>query len=506
MSWLHPILPLIKYFLHNPYKRISGFMHNASQAQEQQFAMLIKAAKNTEWGKKYDYSLIKNIEQYQRKVPVSSYEELAPYIMRMMRGEPNVLWGSPVRWFSKSSGTTDARSKFIPVSRESLISCHFRGGKDLIALYIENRPNTKFVLGKGLGIGGTFQESTETKGIFYGDVSAVVTQQLPAWAQRLRAPSLEVAMLAKWEEKIERMAQETIRQNITSLLGVPTWMIVLLQRILEITGKKHIKEVWRNLEVFFHGAVSFQPYRQLFEQLVPSIDYMEVYNASEGFFALQDDLSRDDMLLMLDYGIFYEFVKMEDWDNPYPKSYTISDVELNTNYAMIISTNGGLWRYKIGDTVKFTSKNPYRIKITGRTKHFINAFGEELMVENADVAIAKACQATGATITDFTACPIYIGDGTKGGHEWIIEFEKEPISLELFVEVLDTTLREVNSDYDAKRYQDIALQKPIIHSVPVGTFHQWLKTQGKLGGQHKVPRLANTREYVEDILKHADIA
>ena len=506
MSWLHPILPLIKYFLHNPYKRISGFMHNASQVQEQQFAMLIKAAKNTEWGKKYDYSLIKNIEQYQRKVPVSSYEELAPYIMRMMRGEPNVLWGSPVRWFSKSSGTTDARSKFIPVSRESLISCHFRGGKDLIALYIENRPHTKFVLGKGLGIGGTFQESTETKGIFYGDVSAVVTQQLPAWAQRLRAPSLEVAMLAKWEEKIERMAQETIRQNITSLLGVPTWMIVLLQRILEITGKKHIKEVWRNLEVFFHGAVSFQPYRQLFEQLVPSIDYMEVYNASEGFFALQDDLSRDDMLLMLDYGIFYEFVKMEDWDNPYPKSYTISEVELNTNYAMIISTNGGLWRYKIGDTVKFTSKNPYRIKITGRTKHFINAFGEELMVENADAAIAKACQATGATITDFTACPIYIGDGTKGGHEWIIEFEKEPISLELFVEVLDTTLREVNSDYDAKRYQDIALQKPIIHSVPVGTFHQWLKTQGKLGGQHKVPRLANTREYVEDILKHADIA
>jgi hypothetical protein len=356
-------------------------MNHADKMQEKQFVSLMQAGKNTEWGKNYEYASIKNFEQYSKKVPISSYEDFVPYISRMMKGEQNILWNTPIHWFSKSSGTTDARSKFIPVSRESLHTCHFRGGKDLIALYIENRPNTKFVLGKGLGIGGTFQESSDTKGIFYGDVSAVVTQQLPTWAQRLRTPSLEVAMLTKWEDKIERMARETIPQNITSLLGVPTWMIVVLQRVLEITGKKHILEVWENLETFFHGAVSFQPYRHLFNQLAPGIDYMEVYNASEGFFGLQDDLSRDDMLLMLDYGVFYEFVEMDEWDNPYPKTKTISEVELDTNYAMIISTNGGLWRYKIGDTVKFTSKNPYRIKISGRTKHFINAFGEELMVK-----------------------------------------------------------------------------------------------------------------------------
>lgn len=476
-------------------------MQNAEEVQEKQFFRLIHKAKNTEWGKKYDYRSIRNMQEYFARVPVSSYEEIAPYIMRMMKGEQNVLWSTPIYWFAKSSGTTNARSKFIPVSRESLVECHFQGGKDLLALYIENNPQTKLLLGKGLGIGGTFQESTETKGIFYGDVSAVVTQNLPTWAQKLRAPSLPVAMLAKWEEKIEKIAQETIQQNITSLLGVPTWTVVLLQRILEVTGKKNIHEVWENLEVFFHGAVAFQPYRTLFNQIAPKLKYMEVYNASEGFFGIQDDLSRDDMLLMLDYGIFYEFVPTEEWDKPFPQTYTISEVKLDTNYAMIISTNGGLWRYRIGDTVKFTSLRPYRIKITGRTKHFINAFGEELMVENADVAIAKACEYTHATIVDFTACPIYIGDGTKGGHEWLIEFENPPTDLNFFVEILDKTLREVNSDYDAKRHQDIALQKPIVHSLPPGTFYEWLKRKGKLGGQYKVPRLSNNREIVEDILK-----
>jgi hypothetical protein len=505
MNWLKPITPLIKYFLHKPYQRIEYFMTHADKVQEKQFLSLIQAGKNTEWGRKYEYANIKNFEQYSKKVPISSYEDLVPYISRMMKGEQNILWNTPVHWFSKSSGTTDARSKFIPVSREALHTCHFRGGKDLIALYIENRPNTKFMLGKGLGIGGTFQESPDTKGIFYGDVSAVITQQLPTWAQRLRTPSLEVAMLSKWEDKIERMAKETIPQNITSLLGVPTWMIVVLQRVLEMTGKKHILEVWENLETFFHGAVSFQPYRHLFNQLAPGIDYMEVYNASEGFFGLQDDLSRDDMLLMLDYGVFYEFVEMDGWDDPFPKTKTISEVELDTNYAMIISTNGGLWRYKIGDTVKFTSKNPYRIKISGRTKHFINAFGEELMVENADIAIARACKETGATIVDFTACPIYIDGSGKGGHEWVIEFDKQPSDLETFANILDKTLREVNSDYDAKRYQDIALQMPIIHSVERETFHNWLKKKGKLGGQHKVPRLANSREYVDEILGYKTV-
>ncbi|MDX1903593.1 MAG: GH3 auxin-responsive promoter family protein [Thermonemataceae bacterium] len=500
MNWLKPLLPFIKHVLHRPYQRINYFMQHPGDVQEKQFFGLLSNAKNTEWGKKYHYHQIRNIEQYRQQVPVSAYEDLNPYIMRMMQGEQNVLWASPIRWFSKSSGTTNDRSKFIPVSPESLQTCHFRGGRDMMALYIENKPQTRFALGKSLAIGGTYQEHPEYKGTYFGDVSAVMTQQLPFWAQKLRAPSLEVAMLSKWEEKIERMAKETLSENITSLLGVPTWMIMVLQRVLEITGKNHILEVWENLEAFFHGAVSFQPYKELFGQLAPGISFMEVYNASEGFFGLQDDFSRDDMLLMLDYGVFYEFVEMEDWENPFPKTRTIEEVELHKNYAMLISTNAGLWRYKIGDTIKFTSKNPYRIKITGRTKHFINAFGEELMVENADVAIAKACQATNATIIDFTACPIYIGNDNKGGHEWLIEFEQEPNNLTLFTEVLDKTLRAVNSDYDAKRYQDIALQKPFVQSVPKDTFHNWLKIKGKLGGQHKVPRLANTRQYVDEIL------
>jgi GH3 auxin-responsive promoter len=493
------LLPAVRWFLEKPYPRIEYFMKHPYEVQDKMFHSLLLSAKNTEWGRKYEYASIKNYEQYQKKVPVSSYEDFSPHIEKMMQGERNILWQTPVKWFSKSSGTTNARSKFIPVSQEALQRCHFQGGRDLMALYVHNHPKTKAFIGKGLSIGGSFQESP-TKGIYYGDVSAVMLQQLPKWVQLIRTPKLSTAILPKWEEKIEMMAQETLSQNVTNILGVPTWTIVLLQRILEITGKKHIKEVWGNLECFFHGAVSFQPYKELFNTLAPDINYMEVYNASEGFFALQDDLSRDDMLLMLDYGIFYEFIPLDEIDNPYPKSYTLDEVELDTNYAMVISTNAGLWRYKIGDTVKFTSKFPYRIKISGRTKHFINAFGEELMVENADTAITAACKATNAAIINFTACPIYIEEGKKGGHEWILEFERQPSDLQKFTEVLDETLREINSDYDAKRYQDMALQMPVVHNVPSGTFYNWLKMKGKLGGQYKVPRLANSREFVDEIL------
>lgn len=476
-------------------------MRNPHDVQAQTLDYLLHTARNTEWGKRYDYAHMSSYQQFQEKVPISAYEDTAPYIERMMRGEQNILWGKPIHWFSKSSGTTHARSKFIPVSQDALRNCHFKVGRDVLGLYLDNNPKSKFFWGYGLSIGGTFQPHIENPKAFVGDISAVIVQNLPKWAQNLRTPPLSIAMMDKWEDKIEAMAKHTLKQNVTSILGVPTWMVVLLQRMLAITGKQHIEEVWQNLEVFIHGAVAFNPYRALFKQLAPTLRYMEIYNASEGAFGLQDDMTRDDMLLMLDYEIFYEFVPVAELESENPTVYAIWDVELDKNYAMLISTSGGLWRYKIGDTVKFTSKNPYRIKITGRTKHFINAFGEEVIVENAEAALTYACVQTNSLVSNYTAGPLYMAGKEQGGHEWIIEFEKDPQDMHRFAELLDTKLKEVNSDYDAKRYQDIALKMPLIHKAPTGTFYNWLKIKGKLGGQYKVPRLANTREYLDDILK-----
>lgn len=491
---------IIKSLLTKRLPQIELFKKKPLEVQERILMKLVQKSQNTEWGKKYDYKHIKNPETFQQRVPVSSYEDIFPYIERMLRGEQNILWGSKINWFSKSSGTTNARSKFIPVSWESLRECHFRGGKDVLALYIANNPQTRFFWGRGLSIGGSFQTNPEWTQSFFGDISAVVVQNLPKWAQALRTPPLEIAMLDKWEEKIEAMVKLTPKQNVTSILGVPTWTIVLLQKLLERENKSHIEEIWPNLEVFIHGAVSFKPYRELFKSLAPSIHYLETYNASEGFFGLQDDISRDDMLLMLDYGIYYEFIPIHELENESPKVCSLDEVELGKNYAMLITTSGGLWRYKIGDTVKFTTKDPYRIQITGRTKHFINAFGEEVIIENAETAITFACTQTQAVISNYTAGPIYMGDNQRGGHEWIIEFKKTPDNLQKFTELLDYKLKEVNSDYEAKRYQNIALEKPFVHAVPEGTFYNWMKKRGKLGGQHKVPRLANSREYLNDIL------
>ncbi|QHT68010.1 GH3 auxin-responsive promoter family protein [Rhodocytophaga rosea] len=492
-------------------KRISQielFMKNPLEVQAEQFKKLIHTAQQTEWGRKYHYASITSVKEYQQRVPLSSYEEIFPYIDRLMKGEQNLLWPSEIKWFAKSSGTTNARSKFIPVSTEALEDCHFRGGKDLMTVYVNNNPDTKVFVGKGLAIGGSYQLSQENPDVYYGDVSAVVMKNLPIWAQFIRTPGLEIALMNEWEEKLEKMAKVTSQENVTSILGVPTWTIVLLQKILEITGKSNILEVWPNLEIFAHGAVSFTPYRAVFQQLIPSphMKYVEIYNASEGFFGIQDQSDIADMLLMLDYGVFYEFIPVEEMDKEHPKMLTLGEVELNKVYALIISTNSGLWRYNIGDTVKFTSLSPYRIRISGRTKHFINAFGEELMVENAEQAITKACQESGAIISNFTAAPIYMETSGKGGHEWIIEFVKEPSSLKQFIHVLDATLREINSDYDAKRYKDIALQLPLVHSVQEGTFYQWMKKRNKLGGQHKVPRLSNSREYVDDILSMMEVS
>ncbi len=498
---------IMKNILKRRIGHIERFMKNPHEIQEQLFFDLIRKGKNTEWGKKYGYSSIQSVEAFKNSVPVSPYESLFPYIDRMMQGEQNILWPSKISWFSKSSGTTNAKSKFIPVSKEALYNCHYKGGKDLLCLFFNNNPHSKVFNGKNLAIGGSYYKNPKWKDSFYGDVSAVIMANLPMWAQYSRTPDLNIALMDEWEQKIEKMAKATVNENVTCISGVPTWTIVLLNRILELTGKKNMLEVWPNFEVFYHGAVAFSPYREIFKNFFPAphVDYMETYTASEGFFGIQDQKGSDELLLMLDYGIYYEFIDIDHQDDEFPKSYSLHEVELNKSYAMVISTNAGLWRYKIGDTVKFTSLTPYRIKITGRTKHFINAFGEELMVENAETAVSKAGMKTSSIVSNFTAAPVFFEGKKNGRHEWVIEFSQSPKDLYQFSQILDEELKVVNSDYEAKRYKDIALQEPIIHSVPQGTFYKWMKQRGKLGGQNKVPRLSNSREFVEDILKNLNL-
>ena len=484
--------------------QIDLFKKYPIDVQDEWRKQLIQMGRSTEFGLKYGFKDIRTLKEFQERVPIFTYEKIYPYIERVMKGEQNVLWPSEIKWFAKSSGTTNARSKFIPVSSESLEDCHYKGGKDLVSIYVNNNPDTQMFSGKGLAIGGSHQINhfDPSQNSFYGDVSAVIMQNLPMWAQWVRTPSLDIALMDNWEEKIEKMSAVTSKEDVTNLSGVPTWTVLLIKRILEVTGKNNILEVWPNMEVFFHGAVSFDPYRDLFKKLMPSekIRYVDTYNASEGFFGIQDQTDSTEMLLMLDYGIYYEFIPVSELDNDTPKVVALIDVELGKNYAMLISTNAGLWRYMIGDTIRFTSKLPFRFRISGRTKHFINAFGEEVIVENAEYAITKASQATDAVIDNYSAGPVYLEMSNMGGHEWIIEFVKSPGDLNEFTILLDKYLRESNSDYDAKRYHDMALVAPIVHSAPRGTFYSWMKGRGKLGGQHKVPRLSNNRDYVEDLL------
>lgn len=484
---------------------IELFMKYPHEVQEELLMSLISRASKTVYGKKYEFDSIATREQFRQRVPIVTYEDIFPYVEKLMRGEQNLLWPTEIRWFAKSSGTTNARSKFIPVSNEALEDCHYKGGKDLLSIYVNNYPDTKMFTGKNLVIGGSQQVNQFDKNAksYYGDVSAVLIKNLPFWAQMVRTPSLDIALMEEWEEKIEKMAHYTLDENVTSISGVPTWTIVLLERILEIKGASSILEVWPNLETFIHGAVAFTPYEKLFNSLIPSpnMRYMETYNASEGFFGIQDRTDSKEMLLMLDYGIYYEFIPKEEWDSDQPKTISLDEVELGKNYAIIITTNSGLWRYKIGDTIRFTSLDPFRIKISGRTKHFINAFGEELIIENAEEAIAEACEQTDAEMENFTAGPRYLEAGTRGCHEWIIEFNKQPKDLDQFKRILDAKLREINSDYDAKRHKDIALVAPLVHLVAKGTFYHWMKKRGKLGGQNKVPRLSNNREYLDDLLE-----
>jgi hypothetical protein len=483
---------------------IEYFMENPGEIQERHFRSIVRKGTSTKWGKQYGYTENMTLDQFRENVPISTYEQLFPYIDRAFRGEKDVLWPGRINWFSKSSGTTNDKSKYIPVTEESMDKCHFRVGQDALAIYFANKPDSKLFTGKSLSIGGSLAENPHHDEIKYGDVSAVLTENLPKFFEMVRTPSREVALMENWEEKVVAMANEAVQADITSLVGVPTWAIVLIRHIFETRGitSGNLLEIWPNLELFMHGGVNFDPYREQFKKMIPRSDmsYIDCYNASEGFFAVQNEPDKSDLLLMLDYGIFYEFIPLENLGEDHPRTHTIDEVEIGRNYAVVITTNGGLWRYMIGDTVMFTSKRPHKIKITGRTKQFINAFGEELMVDNAEKAITEACNATGALIKNFTVAPLYFEGTERGGHEWLLEFERQPDSIEHFSEIIDRCLRDLNSDYDAKRKGNLALGPPILRVLPPDTFHQWMKKRNKLGGQNKVPRLANSRKYVDDIL------
>ena len=496
---------LLTWFIKQRIGQIEHFLKNPLDVQEELCIKLIKKAKNTSWGELYDYGSINSIKAYKERVPLQDYESIKPHIKRLMHGEQNVLWPSKITWFAKSSGTTNDKSKFIPVSKEAFEDCHFKGAKDLMSMYCNNNPDTKLFAGKGLIMGGSHQINQLNAESYYGDVSAVIMQNMPFLAQLIQTPERSVALLEDWEEKIEKIMENCMEENVTHVVGVPTWTIVLIKQMLERTGKSNLLEIWPNLELYIHGGVSFKPYQEQFRDLIPSsgMHYLETYNASEGFFGIQDQNRAHDMLLMLDYGIFYEFLPVEEMGSDSPHTLQLDEVECGRNYAIVISTNAGLWRYTIGDTIKFTSINPFKIQVSGRVKHFINAFGEEVIVDNTDRALAQACHECGAIVKDYTVAPIYISGEEKGGHEWLIEFETEPTDIAKFTEILDAKLKSVNSDYEAKRHKDIALKLPVVHSLSEGTFYEWLRSKGKLGGQHKVPRLSNNRDYVEQILEFA---
>ena len=482
--------------------RIEAWKSHAMEAQRDVLQNLVTSAQYTEFGRKYNFSQLFTIRAFKDAVPVHEYEDMKPYIQRIMDGEQNVLWNTPIYWFAKSSGTTSDKSKFIPVSDESLQDCHYKAAKDVLTMYYNFNPESELLTGKGLVIGGSHTINQINPEVQYGDLSAVLLQNTPFWGHWLRTPDLNIALMDEWENKIEKLANSTIKENVTSISGVPTWTLVLLKRILEITGKKNIAAVWPSMELYMHGGVSFVPYAEQFRKLIgKDIHYLEMYNASEGFFAASDKPGEEGMLLFLDHGIFMEFMPVSEYGKRKPNTIGLEDVELGKNYALIISTNGGLWRYMLGDTIQFTSLNPYKIKVSGRLKHYINAFGEEVIVDNTDKAIAIACEKTGAVVADYTAAPVYFSDNANGAHEWLIEFEKEPEDITAFIDQLDTGLKNINSDYEAKRYKDIALRKPIVHVMKKGIFTEWLRTNKKLGGQHKVPRLSNERILIEEILK-----
>lgn len=492
---------IISWFLKKRKHQIELFLKYPVDVQNEVLSKLILTAKKTEIGKKYHFSSIKSYEDFAEKVPIQKYESIEPLIERSRKGEQNIFWPTPIKWFAKSSGTTNAKSKFIPVSDEALEYCHMKAGKDMLCLYINNNEKAQLFTGKGLRLGGS-SEVYRDNNSYFGDLSAIIIENMPFWADFSSAPSQEVALMSEWETKMEAIIDETIKEDITSLVGVPSWMLVLLNRVLKRTGKSNILEVWPNLEVYFHGGVNFNPYREQYKKLIPKkgFQYYETYNASEGFFGIQDRNGSKELLLMLDYGIFYEFIPMSEYKGENSKAIPLSEVKKGIDYALIITTNGGLWRYMIGDTIRFTSLEPYRIKITGRTRHYINVFGEELNIENVEDALNLTCDKTNSIIKEYTVAPIFMEGKNNGGHEWMIEFEKKPENLDYFTEILDNGLKSINSDYEAKRYNNMTLAMPKIHVAKNGLFYEWLKQKGKLGGQHKVPRLSNKRDFLEELL------
>jgi hypothetical protein len=478
------------------------FLKYPHEVQEELLFSLIKSAEATQIGKKYDFSSVKNYTTFSERVPIASYEELEPLIELTRKGEQNVFWHSNIKWFAKSSGTTNAKSKFIPVSAEALENCHYKASKDLLCLFLNNNEDSQLFTGKSLRLGGS-KQLYEDNNTFFGDLSAILIDNMPIWAEFSSTPSSKISLMGDWETKLPAIINETVNENVTSLAGVPSWMLVLLPKALETTGKSNLLEVWPNAEVYFHGGVSFEPYKEQYKKLFPkdSFKYYEIYNASEGFFAIQDQNGSDELLLMLDYGIFYEFIPMDTFGTLNQCVIRLNQVELHKNYALVITTNSGLWRYLIGDTIRFTSLSPYRIKVTGRTKHHINVFGEELMVENTDTALAKTCKTFNCEMVDYTVAPIFMTNNQKGAHEWMVEFKNPPEDIAKFTQALDENIQALNSDYEAKRYNNMTLNPLVLHVARTNLFYDWLKQQDKLGGQHKVPRLSNERTYLECLLQ-----
>ena len=487
------------FFLKRRITQIELFKDYPIEVQQEVLRKLVVYSIDTEIGKKFEFKTIRHYNDFKERVPIVSYEDIYEDIERNRKGEQNIFWRTPIKWFAKSSGTTNAKSKFIPISFESLDDCHYKAGKDMLSLYFNNNINSQLLIGKCLRLGGS-KDIYENNNSYYGDLSAIMIDNLPFWAELSSTPSSKVSLISEWEKKVRAIINESINQNVTSFAGVPSWMLSLLQQVIQQTGKDNILEIWKNAEVYFHGGVSFDPYRNLYKNLFPSKDfkYFEIFNASEGFFAIQDQNNSSELLLMLDYGIFYEFIPTSQSEQDI---ISLADVKLNVNYAMVITTNSGLWRYKIGDTIKFTCLNPFRIKVTGRTKHFINVFGEELVVENAEKALSMTCELTKCEISNYTVGPIFMGSKTKGSHEWLIEFEKKPDDTNKFMEILDLNLQRLNSDYEAKRYKSSTLEIPKIQVARKNLFYDWLASKNKLGGQNKVPRLSNSREYIDELIK-----
>ncbi|OYP55717.1 GH3 auxin-responsive promoter family protein [Segatella bryantii] len=483
-------------------KELEKYNTAAEELQQKVLSSLIESGRETEYGRNHLLKNTHNYEQFAQNIPVNTYEEMKGYIDRMRHGEQNVLWPGGVKWYAKSSGTTNDKSKFIPVSADGLHRIHYKGGFDAVALYLANHPHSRIFDGKSLILGGSHSPNYNLPGSLVGDLSAILIENINPLANWVRVPKKETALLSDFEIKRDRIARETMNKNVTTISGVPSWMLSVLVRVMELSEKKHLEEVWPNLEVFWHGGIAFTPYRQQYEQLITSskMNYMETYNASEGFFGLQSNPSDKSMLLMIDYDVFYEFIPMDEFGSDHPTVVPLWGVELGKNYAMLISTSCGLWRYMIGDTVQFTSRDPYKFIITGRTKYFINAFGEELIMDNAEQGLAYACAKTGAQILDYTAAPVYMDSNAKCRHQWLIEFSKEPDNLDEFSTLLDKKLQEINSDYEAKRYHDVTLQHLEVIKARPNVFNDWLKSKGKLGGQHKIPRLSNSRKNIDEML------